>query len=615
MREQAHVQRVVSTAFGRTSAVGQPAEGAGIRASWRRCLTEYGLEPDRLPPAAVLTRRELTDARAPIDDFVATAAPELQRLFHHLGGGDYIVMLTDMNGVTVDTLLGASLREQARASRSILGSVWAEESQGTNGIGTCLKEGAPLSVVMTDHFDTRLLGISCTVAPIRDGAGAIVAVLDVTTPRPSDHMAQALVRRTVALSARRIENLYVVRQYPGRRVLRLSRHADFADLANEARVVFDDCGRALAATSGAASLLDCEHATLLGRRLTDILPLAATPANGARLPALRGRAAGHDLYAVEYAPDAVSPRHVPVRATMSLIEPPSHDVAVVRAQRLLAQGVPLLLTGETGTGKTALARDLHERGPRAGRPFVAVNCAAMSPSLIEAELFGYRPGAFTGAAREGSPGLVRQADRGTLFLDEIGDMPISLQTRLLQVLSEGVVMPLGGGRPVSVDVAVISATVHDLTRLVAEGRFREDLYYRLAGTTLALPPLRARADRDGLVDSLFAEEARRAGRPDLALSEPARRLLAAHPWPGNLRELRQTLRYAVALADDATLLPSDLPPTLCRASPAPRLGRQRLAEALEASRWNVSATARIVGLSRATIHRKIAEWSLTRPRR
>ena len=613
MAEQAHVQHVVATALAAKPRA-RPASGTNIVASWRRCLTEYGLAPDRLPPAAVLTQRELSGSRAPIDDLIAIATGEMMRLFEHLDGSDYIMMLTDANGVTVSTHLSASLREEARSTRSVLGSIWTEESQGTNGIGTCLKERAPLSVVMTDHFGTRLLGLSCTVAPIFNAGGELVGVLDVTTPRPTDHLVQTLVRRTVALSARRIENIYVQRQYSGQRVLRLSRHADFVDLANEARIVLDEGDRIVAATPGAVRLLDQSRQSLVHRKLPDLLPLGAVPDGDARNSVIRTRSAGRDSFVLGCTPDHTV-RRAPGTRRAAAAAQPRLDPAFQRACRLLAHGVPVLLVGETGTGKTAMARALHTNGPRSGKPFIAVNCGAIAETLIEAELFGYLPGAFTGAARQGAPGLVRQADRGTLFLDEIGEIPLALQTRLLHVLSEGELTPLGGGRPVTVDVAVISATVHDLARMVREGRFREDLYFRLAGMTLTLPTLRLRPDRDALITTIFAEEADRAGRRDLALSDAARRLLLAYCWPGNLRELRHALRYAVALAGGNALVAEDLPPALRPAPAEAPLDRARLLDVLGAAAGNVSAAARALGVSRATVHRRIVAWSLSQAAR
>ncbi len=624
MGEHAHVRNVITRALGqmpreapRQPGDGHPAAlatcGTDCVASWRRCLTQYGLEPHRVAPASVLTRRELSESRQPIDDLIAIAVAELRRMFDHLVGSDYIVMLTDANGVTVNTHLDASLREEARSSRSVLGSVWTEESQGTNGIGTCLKEGTPLSIVMTDHFGIGLLGLSCTAVPILDAAGGLVGVLDVTTPRPTDHSTQRLVRRIVVLSAKRIENLYVPRQYPGQRVLRLSCHADFVDLANEARIVLDDDDRVVAATPSAAGLLDGSRESLLRRKLTDILPLAAVPDCELPSQVIRTRSAQRDLYLMGCAPDRGLRRRPGTRQAAAKSATHPLDIPLQRASRLLAQGVPILLAGETGTGKTATARALHKSGPRSDHPFIAVNCGAISETLIEAELFGYRHGAFTGASREGAPGLVRQADRGTLFLDEIGELPLSLQTRILHVLSEGEVTPLGGGRSVIVDIAVISATVHDLARRVREGKFREDLYFRLAGMTLTLPALRSRSDRDALVAAMFVEEADRAGRRDLTLSDAARLALLAHSWPGNLRELRHALRYGIALAEGDALLADDLPPSLRPEPAAPPLDRRRLEDALGAAAWNVSAAARTLGVSRATLHRKIAAWSLVRP--
>ncbi|RCH01718.1 bacterial regulatory, Fis family protein [Pseudomonas aeruginosa] len=286
--------------------------------------------------------------------------------------------------------------------------------------------------------------------------------------------------------------------------------------------------------------------------------------------------------------------------------------------------MPLLLNGETGSGKEAFAKAVHLAGPRAEQAFVALNCAAIPETLIESELFGYRGGSFTGARKEGMRGKLQQADGGTLFLDEIGDMPLALQTRLLRVLEERRVVPLGG-EPEDVDVRLISATHRDLAELVADGRFREDLYYRLNGMVVSLPPLRERSDREELLDYLLAEEAR---GQRIQLDGEVRQGLLAYRWPGNVRQMRTVLRTLVALCEDGRVglrdLPADirqalavLPPAA--AAPAPAAGnslddaeRAALLAALDGQRWHVSRVAEQLGISRNTLYRKLRRHGLVR---
>ncbi|HCE7162107.1 TPA: sigma-54-dependent transcriptional regulator EatR, partial [Pseudomonas aeruginosa] len=295
-----------------------------------------------------------------------------------------------------------------------------------------------------------------------------------------------------------------------------------------------------------------------------------------------------------------------------------------RALKVYARDVPLLLNGETGSGKEAFAKAVHLAGPRAEQAFVALNCAAIPETLIESELFGYRGGSFTGARKEGMRGKLQQADGGTLFLDEIGDMPLALQTRLLRVLEERRVVPLGG-EPEDVDVRLISATHRDLAELVADGRFREDLYYRLNGMVVSLPPLRERSDREELLDYLLAEEAR---GQRIQLDGEVRQGLLAYRWPGNVRQMRTVLRTLVALCEDGRVglrdLPADirqalaaLPPAA--AAPAPAAGnslddaeRAALLAALDGQRWHVSRVAEQLGISRNTLYRKLRRHGLVR---
>jgi transcriptional regulator of acetoin/glycerol metabolism len=301
--------------------------------------------------------------------------------------------------------------------------------------------------------------------------------------------------------------------------------------------------------------------------------------------------------------------------------------AIARVRRVLDKAaIPLLLHGETGTGKDVFARALHASSGRRGKPFVAVNCAALPETLIEAELFGHCPGAFTGASRQGSLGRIREADGGTLFLDEIGDMPLALQARLLRVLEAREVTPLGSSAAVAVDFRLVCASHRRLKEEVAAGRFREDLYYRLNGLTLTLPPLRDRSDLATLVDRLLKAEA-----PDrtLRMDETLLAALARLPWPGNVRQLAHALRTAVALLDEGASvlteseLPEELQTELTAAAQTSTTGQAgvcadqsatddlrqltdaRIRMTLAAVGGNVSEAARKLGISRNTLYRRL----------
>ena len=276
-------------------------------------------------------------------------------------------------------------------------------------------------------------------------------------------------------------------------------------------------------------------------------------------------------------------------------------------KRLMTVGnldLPILLRGETGAGKDVFARAIHAASNRAGRNYVALNCAAMPESLIDAELFGYEAGAFTGARREGSKGLIVQASGGTLFLDEIGDMPLSLQTRLLRVLENREVWPLGALKPVPVDIRLISATHRDLAGMAEDGSFRSDLYYRLRGMEIRLPALRERADRRDIIVQIADEEA-----PHCRISADAWAQLMAYPFPGNMRQLRHVLRLAGATADGGVITEADLdlPPFGARIMEADHAATERaaIAEALRANGGRVNDAAKALKLSRATLYRKI----------
>jgi transcriptional regulator of acetoin/glycerol metabolism len=282
------------------------------------------------------------------------------------------------------------------------------------------------------------------------------------------------------------------------------------------------------------------------------------------------------------------------------------------AQRLAGRNIPILLIGETGSGKEVFARAVHLLSHRYVSRFVAVNCASVPETLIESELLGYRRGAFTGAARDGYRGRIVQADGGVLFLDEIGDMPMAMQARLLRVLEAGEVTPLGSDESVKVDIQIISATHRDLEQSVRDGLFREDLYYRLCGMRINLPPLRERSDRRTLLQSVLEEESQGQASFDAVALEA----LDRYTWPGNLRELRNTVRVALAFVEDGVVRLEHLPALITGRMPARTVAsdeRGILLNEIEQQRWNISAVARKLGISRSTLYRRMRRLAIAIP--
>ncbi|MGM0583087.1 MAG: sigma-54-dependent Fis family transcriptional regulator [Pseudomonadota bacterium] len=620
-----HSRRIVSAVEHGADRGAEPA----ILASWRRCLEEHALQPDRIGPPDTLTGAELKDILTPIEQLVRIAEPEMERLHARLADSDYVVSLATSQGVTVSYRCDRKLSTEMRAYGLDPGTIWREESQGTNGIGTCARTGRALSVVADDHFGDFVKKLSCTVAPVFGAADRPDCVLNVTTPRRTDHDMQRIMRSIVSSSAMRIANAWFSARNRGRRIVRLTAHGDFLDAACEARLALDDEGRILEATDEAARLAGLEAAALPGARFADLFPRLPAPARpvdaawvsagrtGGRLLARLDGPAARETRRPRAAPRPVAQPPAPavIDGVRLRLDSPVMEERLRRARRLIDSGLPILIQGETGTGKSLLARHLHRLGRRASKPFEALNCAAIPPTLIEAELFGYRPGAFTGASPQGARGRLLEADGGVLFLDEIGDMPPELQLRLLQVLSEGAFTPLGGGGPVKVDVAVISASHRDIAALVREGRFREDLFHRLNGARLETPPLRLRDDRGELIEAVFAEEAERLALPPARLTEPARACLETHLWPGNLRELRHAARHANALREGDGIGTEALPEDIAaHAPPGPDAERGRLQAALDRFDGNATQAARYLGVSRATFYRRLKAAGLRRDR-
>jgi two-component system response regulator HydG len=296
--------------------------------------------------------------------------------------------------------------------------------------------------------------------------------------------------------------------------------------------------------------------------------------------------------------------------------------ALYRLARQVADAkAVVLITGESGTGKSAVARAIHDAGPRSERPFVSVHAAALVDSLLESELFGHEKGAFTGADRR-RVGRFEQAEGGTMFLDEVGDIPATTQVKLLRVLQERSFERVGGNEPISVDVRLIAATSRDLVQEVREGRFREDLYYRLNVVHLQMPPLRVRGEDVLLLAHRFLVRfAAENNKKIAAFSESAKKKLLEHPWPGNVRELENAIERAVVLCEaqviDAEHLPLTVPASLNKGScrKLADVEREAILSTLEAVNWSTSRAAEILGISVRTIQYRLHEYGLASTRR
>lgn len=610
---------------GRLHGANQP-QLSRVVASWERCVERYGLDPYKVAFPTVVTQNELKSYQEQVEDLIAVAMPEVERLFTRFVAHDYIVSLTDGRGVTVLFRSQNPSGGKCADSGLILGAIWSEELQGTNGIGTCLAEAKPVSIVMDNHFDERLVDFSCTVAPIFGGGGKVAAALNLSTGRPSDHSVQAIVSEVVRRAARRIENRFFARRNTGRELLRVSQYEDFSDVGDEMRMALDPSGRIVDATPDVLRFMSRKNTALIGQSLMDVTGAgrhvfssgnsAAIEVNGNRF--FIRLAESDKRPALTVTSSRVLPKTASPTPDLRVLvgDDPAIMLQVGRMQKLVDRRLPVLLQGETGSGKTALAKALHQASAWSKGPFVSINCAAISPELIESELFGYRPGAFTGASRHGSKGRIAEADGGTIFLDEIGDMPLALQTRLLQVLSDGEFVAVGATEQTKVQFSLISASLHDIPKLVEDGRFRQDLFFRLSGATLSVPPLRSRSDKHAVIERFLLREAAEAGIPDARIDPAVLKVLLAYPWPGNIRELKHVARFAATLAETATISVRDLPPPFnaggAGAVDAAGDERRIIELALQQSGWNVKLTAQRLGISRATLHRRISALGLIR---
>jgi sigma-54 dependent transcriptional regulator, acetoin dehydrogenase operon transcriptional activator AcoR len=617
---------------------------SSVAASWQRSRN-HRITIDRAQ-APLVADAELFRHRSKHASLRHAARCALQNSKTFLGDAGSMMILTDPTGLVIDTQGDARVIDAGRTVHLEHGGRWSEADIGTNAIGAAMAESRPVQIHGAEHFCTEVQRWTCAAVPVHDPSdGELLGVVDISGPASTFNpqslaLAVAVGHHVESVLAQSIKQDHerLLYHFLAKRPL----------WVNDEYIVLDRRGAILHATERALSVVrdsglraDDDTRTRFLKalpfedwpaRLKELLPNASFDLvnNGSmgigaiivlharRRPPAYDRGVQGSKAAFERGARIATPCvkiGTPQARTLDkttkndgshfVAQDPTVRAIVRRVESAAARKMPILIRGETGTGKEELARHAHAASGRSGA-FVPINCAALPENLIEAELFGYAAGAFTGARRGGAAGLVKEADGGTLFLDEIGDMPVALQGVLLRLLDDWTVRPVGG-RGVKVDVFLVSATNATLDRAVAEGRFRSDLLYRLNTLEVSLPRLRDRSDFDAIARRLL-----HTIDPASDITMRALAGLAACPWPGNIRELRNvlarlTLGVANAAIDEACVEAAldKVPPT------APGslhdVQRARILMVYAETAGNVSETARRLGASRNTIYRALGQ--------
>jgi transcriptional regulator of acetoin/glycerol metabolism len=602
-----------------------PAEllSADIYDSWMRCIS-FGLDTLRPPTPEFVSPAVLRQEQQRCSLVRGLALAEMHTLHQQIAGSNFMIAFANADGLLLDIISDPSFSDASHAASIRPGTIWKESICGTNGLGTAAHLKRAIVVHGRDHFFSRYNNLTCVAAPIFGPDGELTGILDAS----SDCMSrQAHTQALVGMAATQIENGLFREHHRGHILIAFHNRGEYLHTLSAGLLAVDNEGMILAANRAAGVLLHGLPASP-GRRFSDVFrtkfgtfvdegrrkerqrleddvgsQFVSTIENTRQFPMVQGASRPRPP-----SPKEVKPQFISVDPKMAGL--------VRRVETAAARKMPILIRGETGTGKEQLARHAHAASGRNGA-FVPVNCAALPDSLIEAELFGYAEGAFTGAKKGGAEGLFKEADGGTLFLDEIGDMPVTLQAVLLRFLDDWTVRPVGGIKR-QVDVLLVSATNADLDASIAKGRFRSDLLFRLNTLEVTLLPLRERSD--------FAEIARHLIEkidPSVDLTESAIDRLAELNWDGNIRELRNVLSR-LTLAERGNLIDEALVDSVVGHVSDERpfgtvsgnnklkpglheIQRAHVLTAYAESGNNISKAARRLGVSRNTVYRALRD--------
>ncbi len=586
-----------------------------IRASWKRCF-DIGLDPFGEPKSTRISTAELSKLRDENDLVRRLAKIEMGNLHRQIAGSNFIILFADSQGIILDSIVdGQCAKNNAR--RTSPGHIWKEETNGTNALGLVSATQQPGIVHGDEHFFNAYSGLTCAAAPIFGTFGKLVGIIDATSD------CQSRQRHTLALvgmSCMTIENGLFRDRHKNTLILEIHSRREFLGTLQSAMLAFDENGFLKEPNRQARIFLQGiplkprthfdEIFRTSFKHFLDQMP----GGRSVHLTDLEGSAFevwafNHQARKLNLKDSTAGSVHKATSETPMVHNDPAVKEAMHLVKRAVQLNVPILIRGETGTGKELMARYAHNVSGRKG-DFVPVNCAALPETLIESELFGHQEGAFTGASRGGSKGIVQQAQNGTLFLDEIGAMPTQLQVKLLRFLDRMEIRPVGKTTEIPLDIQLISATNAKLTGPDKATGFRSDLLYRINTMEVCLPPLRERQDIKALIEAI-----RESFPQPLDLDSGALGLLGGYNWPGNIRELKNLLIRLSISCQGGTVRAEDvrkLLPLPLDESPGEHLPknladqeREIILAAFDRHHGNISAVARYLGVSRNSIYKKL----------
>lgn len=603
--------------------------------SWKRCQ-RYDVDPLQKQTPIIMDESKLMEliSRSNLYD---VSLPVIEDLYNQIKGTQHLITLSDSKGRIIHLKGDYKIESQAQEMNFVAGADWSEKFAGSNAIGTSLASGQPIQILSHEHYCEGVHPWVCSAAPIRDPlTRKILGIIDLTGPSQSAQSHSLTVVQSVSgiIEQRLLQSSYKILDHLQRKYEEVKNKPSAVHV-----VVVDEMLNVVRADSKCLSLLQINDWDQLWKK-EELKQLKTSLIDSSihewewditslklkifiQSVTLDSERIGfvfcfEKLY--QFHPSDSNSETV-LKGVIGKSD--AMKKVIQKVQVISEVNVPVLLTGESGTGKEVFAYAIHQKSLRKNEPFIAINCGAIPDNLISSELFGYEAGAFTGGNPQGKRGKFEEANNGTILLDEIGEMPLELQVHLLRVLQEKEVVRLGSSKPLPINVRIIAATNKNLQKLVNEGLFRSDLYFRLNVVELHLPPLKKRKGDIRLLCEFFANELAKTHKKQIpTIDQQVLDFFHRYQWPGNIRELMNVMEYAVLFCEENHITLKSLPKSILEnnneylthkdnhLSPLEHKEKEKLKQLIYETNGNLSEVARRCKIARTTLYRKIEKYNL-----